>query len=237
MDYVASLSGGKDSLAMVLRIVEEKMPLTKCVFFDTGMEFGAIYANIERIRPVLERAGCELVVLRPRVHFLLSMLARPVCKGAPNERHGYDWCGGATRWGTRQKVDAIDAYTRSLGPCVQYVGIAADEAHRAAGGKSYPLVGWGMTEADCLRYCRERGWHWREGDVDLYDVLDRVSCWCCSNKNLRELRNMREHLPEYWEMLKGLQSRIDRPFRSDGKTVFDLDERFEAESRQLALPF
>jgi len=221
---------------MVLRITEEGMPLTRCVTFDTGMEYGAIYSNIEKARPLLEAYGCEHVTLKPEIHFLLSMLARPVCKGADGEHHGYDWCGGTTRWGTRQKVDAIDAYVRSLGPCVQYVGIAADEAHRAKDGKRYPLVEWGMTEGDCLAYCRARGWSWLEGDVDLYDVLDRVSCWCCSNKNLKELRNMREHLPKYWEMLKGLQSRIDRPFRRDGKTVFDLERRFEEESRQLALP-
>lgn len=235
-EYVASLSGGKDSLAMVLRIMEEKMPLTKCVMYDTGVEFGAIYRVLDKARPVLESYGCELVILKPDVHFLLSMLARPVCKGEEGYHHGYDWCGGRTRWGTRQKVDKIEAYLKGLGPCVQYVGIAADEGHRVLDrGKRYPLVEWRMTEADCLAYCRSRGWHWREGDVDLYDVLDRVSCWCCANKNLKELRNMRESLPDYWEMLKGLQSRIDRPYRRDGATVFDLDRRFELESRQMAL--
>lgn len=64
--------------------------------------------------------------------------------------------------------------------------------------------------------------------MELYKVLDRVSCWCCSNKNLKELENMYLHLPRYWGLLKGLQSRIERPFRRNGETIFDLERRFEA---------
>ena len=37
--YVASISGGKDSMAMVLGLMEKGWPLTHCVYFDTGMEF------------------------------------------------------------------------------------------------------------------------------------------------------------------------------------------------------
>jgi len=35
--YVASLSGGKDSTAMVLRLVEEGWPLDLVLFCDTGL--------------------------------------------------------------------------------------------------------------------------------------------------------------------------------------------------------
>lgn len=43
MKYIASVSFGKDSLAMLLKLVENKMPLDEVVFYDTGMEFKAIY--------------------------------------------------------------------------------------------------------------------------------------------------------------------------------------------------
>ena len=32
----------------------------------------------------------------------------------------------------------------------------------------------------------------------LYGILDRVSCWCCANKNKKELENMRLYLPDYY---------------------------------------
>lgn len=54
---------------------------------------------------------------------------------------------------------------------------------------------------------------WTENGVDLYDILDRVSCWCCCNKNLKELRNIWRYLPEYWERLINLQERIECPFK------------------------
>lgn len=74
-----------------------------------------------------------------------------------------------------------------------------------------------------------------EGDIELYSILDRVSCWCCRNKNLKELRAIYTYLPKYWGYLKGLQSRIDRPFRRDGETIGDLEKRFKEENSQLKL--
>ena len=42
MKYIASCSFGKDSLSMVLRILEEGLPLDEVFFYDTGMEFDSI---------------------------------------------------------------------------------------------------------------------------------------------------------------------------------------------------
>lgn len=36
-------------------------------------------------------------------------------------------------------------------------------------------------------------------------------------------------LPEYWQRLRGFQSRIDTPFKGEGKSIFDLEERFKKE--------
>ena len=175
---------------------------------------------------------------------MFDMLVRPVNQGKENEHFGYDWCGGMCRWQTTLKVKAINSFLDSIGDYVQYVGIAADEPQRVvlANNKQYPLADWGMTEKDCLQYCYDKGWGWLEssprtpsGYIDLYRILKRVSCYCCGNKNLEELRNIWYYLPDYWSYLKGLQSKIDRPFRSDGKTIFDLEEQFKRSSIQLSL--
>lgn len=89
-----------------------------------------------------------------------------------------------------------------------------------------------MTEKDCLDYCRSKGWNWKVNNIDLYDILTRVSCWCCRNNNLKNLRNIYRYLPEYWDKYKELQSKMpDYPFRGD-KTIFDLEKRFEQELEQ-----
>ena len=97
-----------------------------------------------------------------------------------------------------------------------------------------PLVGWQMTEKECLDYCYYMGWRWDESGIDLYSILDRVSCWCCCNKNKKELYNIWKYLPKYWERLKELQSKIDRPMKKfcnkkygEYGNVFDMEKVFE----------
>lgn len=236
MKHVYSLSGGKDSVALVLRAMELKMPMTHVVFYDAGMEFKALYKVIDTLKTMVEAYGAEFVVLKPDTSFLFEMLVKPVNYGKEGEHYGYSWCGGCTRWRTSHRVSKIQSFLDTLGEYIQYVGIAADEPERIKNenGKVYPLVEWNFTEADCLAYCYEKGIHWYEetsvtasGYIDLYEILDRVSCYCCSNKNLKELYNMYHYFYDtYWAYLKGMQNRIAYPFHSDGKTIFDLERRF-----------
>lgn len=231
--HIASVSFGKDSLAMVLLILERGLPLDEVVFYDTGMEFKAIYDTRDKALPILEEHGVKYTELHPPRPFLFDMLEKPVNSKKNGLHYGYSWCGGCARWGTACKTAALDAAARKAGRnVVQYVGIAADEPkrlERLPENKAAPLADWGITEADALRLCYEKGFFWEENEFRLYDILDRVSCWCCANKNLKELRNIRTHLPKYWNRLKDLQSRTDRPMKGPGKSVFDLEERFRRE--------
>ena len=73
-----------------------------------------------------------------------------------------------------------------------------------------------------------------EGGIELYSILDRVSCWCCRNKNLRELNAIYHNLPQYWDKLRALQSYIEEPYKPP-YTIFDLEERFVKRGRQRGL--
>lgn len=141
---------------------------------------------------------------------------------------------GRCRWGTTEKLKAIEAYSKGN---YEYVGIAYDEIQRIHRekilGKLMPLVDYKMTEKDCLEYCYSKGFKWDEDGVELYSILDRVSCWCCCNKNLKELRNYYIHLPTYWDKLKVLQSKTDRPMKYNKYTVFDLEEKFNREQERM----
>jgi 3'-phosphoadenosine 5'-phosphosulfate sulfotransferase (PAPS reductase)/FAD synthetase len=233
--YVASISFGKDSLAMLLRLIEEKYPLNEVIFYDTGMEFKAIYNIRDNIVKLLDSNNIKYTELSPQNDFFYDMLERPVKSRTTGliHKYGYEWCGGTTRWGTSKKLQAIKKHCKN---CYQYVGIAFDEIKRyeksSYEGRLLPLVNWEMTEKDCLKYCYDRGYYWHEGKVRLYDILDRVSCWCCTNKNLKELKNIYKHLPEYWEKLKVLQFFIDRPFKTNGMSIFELEKRFQMEELQ-----
>ena len=187
---VASVSFGKDSLAMLLLILKKGLPLHEVIFYDTGMEFQAIYSIRDRILPILEEHGVKYTELHPPRPFLFDMLEKPVSSKKNGLHYGYSWCGGCARWGTATKTAALNSHARKAGKnVVQYVGIAADEPkrlRRLEENKVAPLADWGITEADALRLCYEEGYFWEENGVRLYDILDRVSCWCCANKNLKD---------------------------------------------------
>lgn len=89
MKYIASCSFGKDSLAMVLMLIERGLPLDEVVFYDTGMEFQAIYDLRDDMLPIFQQHGIKYTTLYPDSPFLYDMLERPV-KG--RERRGYGWC-------------------------------------------------------------------------------------------------------------------------------------------------
>ena len=231
--YIASCSWGKDSTAMVLKLVELGEPLDEVIFYDTGMEFTAIYNIRDNVLPILKENGIKYIELKPDNSFLYDMLVRPkVKRKTKQEVYGDEWCGKC-RWQTFIKQRICNKYTGTDN--IVYVGIAYDEPKRLRNLDKYkrsPLAKWEMTEQDCLEYCFSKGIHWYEDGIELYDILDRVSCWCCQNSNLKELKNMYLYLPQYWRMLKGLQSRIDAPFKGSGKSIFDLEERFRKEIEQ-----
>ena len=227
--YIASVSCGNDSYCMADLLIENNCPLDEIVFYDTGMEFNCIYKLWEILKQKAERHGVKCTVLRPEVPFLEKMFDIEVKNRDGSGTHkGYSWCGGRCRWGTTEKLRALDKYAESKNAWV-YVGIAADETHRKPDKpyKLHPLKDLGYTQADCLAYNREKGVEWTEDGVDLYEVLDRVSCWCCGNKNRSELYNMWRFLPDYWRRLEALQSKTERPFKKDA-SIFDLRDRFES---------
>ena len=231
--HIASVSWGKDSLAMLHLLIDQEMPLDEVAFYDTGAEFPAIYRERDRTLPLLAENGIKYTELRPQRPFFYDMLAKPVHKRDGSIQRGYGWCGGPARWGTSEKTRALDRYAKDMEAMV-YVGIAADETRRIGRDKvewkRLPLVEWGMTEADCLELCYERGHEWREGGVRLYDVLDRVSCWCCRNKNLKEIEEMREHLPEYYDRLVALERAIGEPMKRKAQAVKVAEETCEVYS-------
>lgn len=230
MRYVANVSFGKDSLAMLLMLIEKDCPLDAVVFYDTGKEFQAIYNLRNKIKPLLETHGIEFAELQPAKPFGYMMFEHKT----KSEKTGYGWCGGRCRWGTTYKVAALDKFGKGA---YVYIGVAADETARLKKEygemKRFPLADWGMTEQDCLDYCYSQGYRWDENGVELYDILDRVSCWCCRNKNLRELKGIYQHLPDYWQKLKDIQARLPQPMKGEGKSVFDLEKRFEAELSEV----
>lgn len=223
---------GKDSLAMVLKLVEKKYPLDEVIFYDTEMEFRPIYDNCKKLQEYLNEHGIKFTMIRNPKSFEFMAFEQEICTKDGRRKYGYDWCGGLRRWGTSGKLAIINKYYKDTygdSAIIEYVGIAFDERQRiekyrlkrTKNIKLYPLVEWQMTEEDCLNYCYSHGWTWEENGFELYDLLDRVSCWCCANKNQKEIQNIILHLPEYWERIKQYEQRCGVPYKKHGCQYFE----------------
>lgn len=63
--YIASCSCGKDSVAMVLTLIEKEYPLDCVVFLDTGKEFNAIYKVWDKLTKILDKKGVRYERIKP----------------------------------------------------------------------------------------------------------------------------------------------------------------------------
>lgn len=215
---------------MVLRLLAENWPLDEIIFCDTGMEFPQMYGHLDRLEKHIGRPITRLKAPASFEYYFYKYMPQrknPTLLG----KRGKSWPGPLNRWCTGLlKTRIIDAYLKERygqDTLIQYIGIAADEPERVKEHR-YPLVEWGMTEADCLRYCRERGFDWG----GLYDVFKRVSCWCCPLQPLEELRRLRIHFPDLWDRLRYMDDHTWRQFRKD-YSVHQLDQRFQLEEEWL----
>lgn len=229
--HIVSLSGGKDSTAMLLRMLEEGMPVDIILFCDTGLEFDAMYRHIDKLEKYIDR---PITRLKGKDSFEYLFFEHEPKRRNPElqGRKGFSWAGPRNRWCTATlKTRVINHYLRGLSKdyeIEQYIGIAADEPQRVH-EFNYPLIDWGMTEKDCLQYCKERGFDW-EG---LYDIFHRVSCWCCPLQSFDELRKLRTHFPELWEKLRYMDKHTWRKFLKN-YSAEELEIRFSFEEERTA---
>lgn len=243
--FIVSFSGGKDSTALLLHLLELNEQVDEVVCCDTYKEHPAMYEHIEKIRTIVEDKGIKFTLLRSEKTFDEWMFEYEPKRRNPEafkakygDVRGKSWANARNRWCTGElKIKLIDKYFKQMESeydVIHYVGIAADEQYRLerenqkAPNKKFPLVDWGWTEQQCLEYCYALGYDWN----GLYTKFKRVSCWCCPLQTLDSLRTLRKDFPDLWEQLKDMDKRTWQQFRTD-YSVEDLDKRFEFEEQRL----
>ena len=207
---IISLSGGKDSTAMLLMMLEKKFKVDHIVFFDTGWDFPGTIKHINKLEKYINR---EIVRLKPKIPF-------------EKQFNKYGFSSFSKRWCTSRKTDTISKFCNQHKPFTQYIGFSFDERQRIKKtiNYCYPLVDWKVTEEDALKYCLEKGFDWG----GLYEKYDRVSCWNCPLQTLNHLKVLWMYFPEYWQKLIKMQEHSKWQFKMD-HTLEELDERFRRE--------
>ena len=122
LPLIASVSGGKDSTAMMLALTQEGLPF-RAVFADTGWEAPETYAYLDLLR---ERIGpIDVVVATEK-----GGVVRSGSTMTDRIRRGAGFPARMQRWCTRElKIEPLRVYHDAAGDdTVSVVGIRADES-------------------------------------------------------------------------------------------------------------
>lgn len=229
MQHIASISYGKDSIAMLEAIKLLGWPLDRIITVDVWAT-PTIPADLPPMvefkdkadRIIKERYGIEVEHFKSEKsyeEYFYTKWARGKRKG---QIYGFPyikgpWCNGHLKVNVIKKAVPKDA--------IQYVGIAIDEPERikTSNIKRYPLVEIGWTEADCRKWCEENNLL-----NPIYENASRGGCWFCHNMQYGELRRLRREYPEYWKLLLKWDADSWDSFKIN-KTVAEIDRRFQLE--------
>lgn len=235
MKHIVQFSGGKDSTAMLLMMLERNMPIDEIIFCDTGKEFPQMYEHIAKVEGYI---GRKVTVLKAEHSFdyYFAEYTRTTGKHAGVKGHG--WPSMQIRWCTRIfKTDTTRRYLKNKGNYTLYIGIAADEPKRhknIAKNVIHPLFDWGVTEEEALQYCYDKGFDWN----GLYKDFRRVSCYLCPLQRIGNWRILRKKYPELYAdalRLDGINPWKSHAEKGKWFSPERLERRFALEDAQIKM--
>lgn len=236
--YIASLSYGKDSMAM-LHVITDVLhwPLDRIITADVWatdtipadlppmVEFKQ-YADAE----IKKRWGIEVEHFKSEATFESGFYFTRGRTGRKTKFDGriYGFPMQRGQWCLQQlKIPALKKARQSAQKSIEYIGIASDEPnrfHNITEVKRAPLVEAEWTEQMCREWCEQNNLL-----SPIYTTSTRGGCWFCHNQGVNQLRLLRKNYPDLWALL--LKWDNDSPvfFHPDGRTVHDFDRRFRWE--------
>lgn len=236
MKYIASLSFGKDSMAMLIKILELGLPLDEVIYCDIRFdeeisgEMPLMAEFIPKAEKILkDKFNIEVKHLRG-VTFKEQFYKIKKRGKHIGDNYGFPYTIGA--WcNDRLKIQPIKKYLQSIKePVIQYVGIAYDEPERyeKLNHETHiaPLYDLKITEKEAMEICKEY-------DLlsPIYETSFRGGCWFCVKQRISQLKYLYNTYPELWNTLKEMEKDSFNTFRTK-ETLIELEERFKEENKK-----
>ena len=233
MKYVASLSFGKDSMAMLIKIKELGLPLDEVIYVDimfdddTSGETPEMASFITKAEKILkEKFNVEVTHLRgvtfKEQFYKIKQRGKHI-----GDNYGFPYTIGS--WcNDRLKMQPIKEYMRrQKEQIIQYVGIAYDEPERyeRLNHETHiaPLYDLKITEKEAMEICEKY-------DLlsPIYKTSFRGGCWFCPKQRLSQLKWLYQEHNDLWNTLRDMEKDSFNTFKPN-VTLKDLEERFKNE--------
>ena len=235
MKYVASLSFGKDSMAMIIKIKELGLPLDEVIYVDimfdddTSGETPEMASFISKAEKILkEKFNVEVTHLRgvtfKEQFYKIKQRGKHI-----GDNYGFPYTIGA--WcNDRLKMQPIKEYMRKQKEqIIQYVGIAYDEPERyeRLNHETHiaPLYDLKITEKEAMEICEKYGLL-----SPIYKTSFRGGCWFCPKQRLSQLKWLYQEHNDLWNILRDMEKDSLNTFKPN-TTLKDLEERFKNDER------
>lgn len=241
MKYICSISGGQDSTAMTVQLLELGYPVDYIVFCDTGNEFPQMYDYLNRLDKYLQDKYQINITRLKSKNTLESLCFSPFTRGErKGQMRGLPYSSMMSFCTRDLKKNVSDKFCRSLKEdCTMYIGYVAREKRRCHDGDKkyithkYPLIDWGWNEPEVANYLKDKTLF-----NILYEHFSRTGCMFCPKQNRESWFSLYAYHRKDWNVAKEWEQRA-KENNAVIKTFIQnlpleiLEKRFEKKLKKL----
>lgn len=241
--HVVAFGGGVDSTAMVIGLVNQRLPIDLILFADTGAERPETYEHIKYFSEwLIERGYPAIQVVRKEkdgeVKTLEEECLRVKClpsiaygfkrcsdhyKIRPQHKYLKQWQPALDTWAAKQKV-------------YKYIGYDAGETRRMENAmkrtdnmyeNKYPLIEWGWEREECLEEIAKAG----------VTIPPKSACFFCPSSKPKEIIDLSEKHPELIERALAMEKNAELTTIKGLGRNYAWSEIILMHKSQMTLPF
>jgi len=219
--YIATISGGKDSVTMCDLLLKNGYPVDYIVFSDTLDEFQEMYEYLDKVEDYFKlRYKKTITRLKPNktyndyiFHTRVRGDREGMCSGLPNASNPF------CEWRRDSKIVPFDKWVKDKGKHKTYIGITLDEQHRINRDddtKLYPLIdNFRMSENSCKEYLINQ-----DMENPLYKHFSRTGCKKCHYQSDNDFYNIWKYYQNVWNEFKHYENEIKKLKNVDEENMY-----------------